>query len=231
MRLLSQRRQMRVLVCCSPSSASFVLNSLDANRVHVTLTANYDNVGTLVTEVKPDVIQLGPIEADHDIRSIFREIRQSDPTAKIAVFTNAVDRESVAWYQDARADGCMDSASVGATELIGVLVGAATGRQPISREIADTLLRLTEASQNEPARLAVTATQAKILELRARGYTSAEVAKELGRKDIDYRMYQLFHPVPRQPGQPDPTGVREPRHPYPPTDIASASRELPLSGV
>jgi len=81
--------------------------------------------------------------------------------AKIAVFTRSVDRESVVWCQDAQADGCMDSASMDTNELIRVLADAATGKQPISRCIADTLLRLTEVSQDEPVRLAVTATRPK----------------------------------------------------------------------
>jgi DNA-binding NarL/FixJ family response regulator len=166
------------------------------------LEGRYDIVGEadnamdaadMICDRLPDIVLLDVHLPGGGGASVVTRVRRTHPDIRFLAFTVSAVRKDVLRLLDAGVDGYVTKGTFG-PDLPDLVEAAATGRRPVSPDVAGFLLdideRITEAAGIEK----LTPREREVVNLIARGYTYRETSArmDISVKTLETHMHHIF---------------------------------------
>ena len=166
---------LRILIADDHAIVRMGLIALLNTKKGLTVVGEAENGSEAIrktTELKPDVVVMDLMMPETDGLEATAAIKRTSPRTRVLVLTTSSLAEDLRRALDAGADGIVLKASANA-ELVRALCEMADGKSYVSGDAAKLL-----ASPNAQSDL--TPRQIEVLSAVTRGFTNADIAKQLG---------------------------------------------------
>jgi DNA-binding NarL/FixJ family response regulator len=141
----------------------------------------------------PDVVLLDVRLPGGGGASVVERVHACDPSIRFLAFTVSTEREDVLRLMNAGVDGYVTKATFG-PDLSDLVDAVATGRRPVSPDIAGYLLDIDEGIGEAEGIEKLTPREREVVNLIARGYTYRETADrmDISVKTLETHMRHIF---------------------------------------